>query len=42
MRRSVLMLALTRVRAELVARTNGEQVTWSNSSPLGEVYMAAK
>jgi uncharacterized caspase-like protein len=33
---------LTRVRAEVVARTNGKQVPWSNSSLLGEVYLAAK
>jgi uncharacterized caspase-like protein len=33
---------LTRVRAEVVAKTNGKQVPWSNSSLLGEVYLAAK
>jgi uncharacterized caspase-like protein len=33
---------LTRVRAEVVARTNGKQAPWSNSSLLGEVYLAAK
>ena len=33
---------LTRVRAEVVATTNGKQVPWSNSSLLGEVYLAAK
>jgi Tfp pilus assembly protein PilF len=33
---------LTRVRAEVVARTSGKQVPWSNSSLLGEVYLAAK
>jgi hypothetical protein len=33
---------LTRVRAEVVARTNGKQVPWSNSSLLGEVFLAAK
>ena len=27
----------TRVRAEVVAKTNGKQVPWSNSSLLGEV-----
>ena len=33
---------LTRVRAEVVATTSGKQVPWSNSSLLGEVYLAAK
>lgn len=33
---------LTRVRAEVVANTSGKQVPWSNSSLLGEVYLAAK
>ncbi len=33
---------LTRVRAEVVAATRGKQVPWSNSSLLGEVYLAAK
>lgn len=33
---------LTRVRAEVVAKTRGKQVPWSNSSLLGEVYLAAK
>jgi uncharacterized caspase-like protein len=33
---------LTRVRAEVVAKTGGKQVPWSNSSLLGEVYLAAK
>jgi tetratricopeptide (TPR) repeat protein len=33
---------LTRVRAEVVAKTTGEQVPWSNSSLLGEVYLAEK
>lgn len=33
---------LTGVRAEIVAKTNGKQVPWSNSSLLGEVYLAAK
>jgi uncharacterized caspase-like protein len=33
---------LTRVRAEVVAATGGKQVPWSNSSLLGEVYLAAK
>jgi uncharacterized caspase-like protein len=31
---------LTRVRADVVAATNGKQVPWSNSSLLGEVYLA--
>jgi tetratricopeptide (TPR) repeat protein len=33
---------LTRVRAEVVAATKGKQVPWSNSSLLGEVYLASK
>ncbi|MGJ4888158.1 caspase family protein [Bradyrhizobium sp. HKCCYLRH3099] len=33
---------LTRVRAEVVAATQNKQVPWSNSSLLGEVYLAAK
>lgn len=33
---------LTRVRAEVVAKTSGKQVPWSNSSLLGEVYLAEK
>jgi tetratricopeptide (TPR) repeat protein len=33
---------LTRVRAEVVARTGGKQVPWSNSSLLGEVFLVAK
>jgi tetratricopeptide (TPR) repeat protein len=33
---------LTRVRAEVVAATRGKQVPWSNSSLLGEVYLAGK
>ena len=33
---------LTRVRAEVVATTRGKQVPWSNSSLLGEVYLAGK
>ncbi len=33
---------LTRVRAEVVATTGGKQVPWSNSSLLGEVYLAAR
>ena len=33
---------LTRVRAEVVAATKGKQVPWSNSSLLGEVYLAVK
>jgi tetratricopeptide (TPR) repeat protein len=33
---------LTRVRAEVAASTNSMQVPWSNSSLLGEVYLAGK
>ncbi|MGJ4947836.1 caspase family protein [Bradyrhizobium sp. HKCCYLS20291] len=33
---------LTRVRAEVVSTTRNKQVPWSNSSLLGEVYLAAK
>jgi tetratricopeptide (TPR) repeat protein len=33
---------LTRVRAEVVAATKGKQVPWSNSSLLGDVYLAEK
>ena len=33
---------LTRVRAEVVATTGNKPVPWSNSSLLGEVYLAAK
>ncbi|MCP4615782.1 MAG: tetratricopeptide repeat protein [Bradyrhizobium sp.] len=33
---------LTRVRAEVVATTKNQQVPWSNSSLLGEVYLAEK
>jgi uncharacterized caspase-like protein len=33
---------LTRVRAEVVASTKNKQVPWSNSSLLGEVYLAEK
>jgi uncharacterized caspase-like protein len=33
---------LTRVRAEVVASTRGKQVPWSNSSLLGEVYLAGQ
>ena len=33
---------LTRVRAEVVATTRNKQVPWSNSSLLGEVYLAEK
>lgn len=33
---------LTRVRAEVVATTKNKQVPWSNSSLLGEVFLAAK
>ena len=33
---------LTRVRAEVVAATKTKQVPWSNSSLLGEVFLAAK
>lgn len=31
---------LTRVRAEVVSTTKNKQVPWSNSSLLGEVYLA--
>ena len=37
-----LQQMLTRVRAEVVAATGGKQVPWSNSSLLGEVFLAAK
>jgi len=33
---------LTQVRAEVVSTTKNKQVPWSNSSLLGEVYLAAK
>ncbi|UFZ04353.1 caspase family protein [Bradyrhizobium ontarionense] len=33
---------LTRVRAEVVSATKNKQVPWSNSSLLGEVYLASK
>lgn len=33
---------LTRVRAEVVATTKNQQVPWSNSSLLGEVYLTEK
>ena len=33
---------LTRVRAEVVAATKSRQLPWSNSSLLGEVYLAEK
>lgn len=33
---------LTRVRAEVVAATKSKQVPWSNSSLLGEVYLAGQ
>jgi uncharacterized caspase-like protein len=33
---------LTRVRAEVVASTRNKHVPWSNSSLLGEVYLAEK
>lgn len=33
---------LTRVRAEVVSSTKNKQVPWSNSSLLGEVYLAEK
>jgi hypothetical protein len=33
---------LTRVRAEVVSTTKTKQVPWSNSSLLGEVYLAEK
>ena len=32
---------LTQVRAEVVGTTRNKQVPWSNSSLLGEVYLAA-
>jgi hypothetical protein len=31
---------LTRVRAEVVAATKAKQVSWSNCSLLGEVFLA--
>jgi uncharacterized caspase-like protein len=34
-----LQQMLTRVRADVVAATNGRQVPWSNSSLLGDVYL---
>ncbi len=37
-----LQQMLTRVRAEVVATTRNKQVPWSNSSLLGEVYLAEK
>jgi tetratricopeptide (TPR) repeat protein len=37
-----LQQMLTRVRAEVVAATKSKQVPWSNSSLLGEVYLAEK
>jgi uncharacterized caspase-like protein len=37
-----LQQMLTRVRAEVVAKTGGKQVPWSNSSLLGEVFLAEK
>ena len=36
-----LQQMLTRVRSEVVSATGGKQVPWSNSSLLGEVYLAA-
>jgi hypothetical protein len=33
---------LTPLRAEVVAATSSKQVPWSNSSLLGEVYLAQK
>lgn len=33
---------VTRVRAEIVSTTKNKQVPWSNSSQLGEVYLAEK
>ena len=33
---------LRQTRAEVVASTKAKQVPWSNSSLLGEVYLAAK
>jgi tetratricopeptide (TPR) repeat protein len=35
-----LQQMLTRVRADVVATTNNQQVPWSNSSLLGEVFLA--
>ncbi len=32
---------LTRVRADVVSATSGKQVPWSNSSLLGEIFLAA-
>ena len=37
-----LQQMLTRVRTEVVAATKNKQVPWSNSSLLGEVYLASK
>jgi uncharacterized caspase-like protein len=37
-----VQLMLTRVRAEVVSTTKNKQVPWSNSSLLGEVYLAEK
>jgi tetratricopeptide (TPR) repeat protein len=37
-----LQQMLTRVRAEVVAATKGQQVPWSNSSLLGEVFLAER
>jgi uncharacterized caspase-like protein len=37
-----LQQMLTRVRAEVVAATKGQQLPWSNSSLLGEVFLAEK
>ena len=34
-----IQVMLTRVRAEVVSMTNNQQVPWSNSSLLGEVYL---
>jgi hypothetical protein len=33
---------LARVRADVVAKTGGKEVPWSNSLLPGEVYLAAK
>jgi tetratricopeptide (TPR) repeat protein len=37
-----VQLMLTRVRAEVVAATHNKQVPWSNSSLLGETFLAGK
>ena len=35
-----IQTVLTRVRADVIAATDGKHVPWSNSSLLGEVYLA--